>query len=77
MSSGNSSFPGIPPAKEIILGAVARLIKSRISDERSCATLLENLVIFFLSKVDICRFEKATSYGSFLMPYLPVECQKI
>src|SRR5690554_3873028 len=40
VSIGNSSFPGIPPANEIISGAVARLIRSRISDERRLATLL-------------------------------------
>ena len=45
---GNNSLPGIPPAKEIISGAVARLIRSRISEERSSATLLENLVIFLI-----------------------------
>ena len=61
--SGNSSLPGMPPANEIMFGAVARLIRSLISDERSCATLLENLVILVTSKVDKCRFEKAASFG--------------
>jgi hypothetical protein len=31
---GKRSLSGIPPAKEMIPGLVARLIKSRISDER-------------------------------------------
>jgi len=45
ISTGKRSLSGIPPAKEIMPGFVARPIKSRISDERRLLTELENVAI--------------------------------
>jgi hypothetical protein len=43
--TGKRSLPGIPPAKEMMCGLEARVMRSLISEERSDETALENLGI--------------------------------
>ena len=45
-STGNNSFAGKPPAKEIISGCCVNFSNSLISEPFNCSTLFENCIIF-------------------------------
>ena len=47
-STGNNSFAGKPPAKEIISGCCVNFSNSLISEPFNCSTLFENCIIFLI-----------------------------